>query len=163
MHENVTASLQDSLGIDASSLDLLNTDFDFGPMSDPTWLAMEDASLSDLHQSITSSSSASWVNSLSGSPEHSESLGGISASMNLSSAVILEQGDSMSLCRGPTTLNEHISVPETLGTGSVGWANMEGNHSGLESGEDPFMGWADKRAMQTTEEYGWVLSHVGQL
>ncbi len=29
--------------------------------------------------------------------------------------------------------------------------------------DDPFMGWATKRASQVVEDYGWVLSHVGTL
>lgn len=40
-------------------------------------------------------------------------------------------------------------------------------HSGVQKSsgcsDDPFMGWASKRASQIVEDYGWVLSHVETL
>jgi hypothetical protein len=164
MHQNTGASPGDLLGMDASTLALLNNDFDFSTMSDPTWLAMEDNSLTDLHQSITSSTSGSWVNSsLGGSPEQFDPLGTISVSSVLSPNVTLEHADSICSSSGPKRINKQSLVPEAVGTEGLLWGNIENNQAGMEIGEDPFMGWADKRATQTTEEYGWVLSHVGQL
>ena len=40
------------------------------------------------------------------------------------------------------------------------WSHPENT---MVASDDPFMGWATKRASQVVEDYGWVLSHVGTL
>jgi hypothetical protein len=165
MYDTGGGSIGTSLPANASSLDSLNTDFDFSIINDPTWLSMEDSSLLDLHQSMTASSSGSWLdNSLNGgSPEGANSISGMSQSTILSPNMTLERIDLVSSCRGHAQPIEQTSVPATLQTEGVVRPDVEHNRSAMDHGEDPFMGWADKRAIQTTEEYGWVLSHVGQL
>jgi hypothetical protein len=49
------------------------------------------------------------------------------------------------LLASPNQLQQH------LGDASAGYS------------EDPFMGWTSQRTSQISEDYGWVLSHVGSL
>lgn len=62
-----------------------------------------------------------------------------------------------SLDKIPTVSAEELSAP--LGT----WPSDELTDMQSQVSEDPFMGWASKRASHLFDDYGWVLSHVEAL
>jgi hypothetical protein len=66
----------------------------------------------------------------------------------------------METTAGETTTSETTTSETTAGP------SLSPSLSGLEvpvSADDPFMGWASKRASHNFDDYGWVLSHVENL
>jgi hypothetical protein len=151
------------------SVDLLGANFDFSAMEDLSWLTAEDnSSLLDLSSSITTAGSVSWTDSPGSSDTSLQSYLSnpveekpiLSPNALVHTVHSLKPSNSNVLVSGrssTSTTNEAESSESSL------WPDIDENLAGVECGENPFMGWADKRAHQTIEEYGWVLSHVGQL
>ena len=136
--------------------------------NDALWLGSNDNSFLDLHHSITTSSSGSWADSPY-SNEASQSTYDLQTSGNTLSSppnVPTEVTHSFEFTSIDTTAT---NVQPSMGFGfehpidELMWPTFDSVEPNLGNGDDPFMGWGEKRESQTTEEYGWVLSHVEKL
>jgi hypothetical protein len=166
VHDTARAPQSSLLGQETPSVDSFNADFEFSTMNNPTWFTTQDnSSLLDLSRSITTSSSGSWADSPFSNDvsNHCDPSDAIVGSAILSTNVAVQQTHPSKTRKSDTLVSEQRSMAVTDQTSGLVWPGFEPNQPGMEYGEDPFMGWADKRASQTIEEYDWVLSHVEQL
>ncbi|KAG9239008.1 hypothetical protein BJ875DRAFT_276251 [Amylocarpus encephaloides] len=127
-------------------------------------------SLLNLHNPLTMTSSGSWTGTRGSSDSpysNSEFQTSIAGDITLLPPVH-ENGS-------PQT-KVHQSTPPSMPTAecfppqswedsanSLVWPSLDEADQPLECGDDPFMGWSNKRARQDIEDYSWVLSHVEQL
>ena len=61
----------------------------------------------------------------------------------------------------PAVLEENMQVDDN--TTAMDATTLEQSLSTFNASDDPFMGWASKRASHLFDDYGWVLSHVEAL
>lgn len=68
--------------------------------------------------------------------------------------------DTFSTPTLPALLEENIQMDDTSTSDSMA---LQQSLAAFNASDDPFMGWASKRASHLFDDYGWVLSHVEAL
>ena len=71
--------------------------------------------------------------------------------------------DTFAIQNLPPLLEENMQIELDADTSAMDSLNLAQSLATFNASDDPFMGWASKRASHLFDDYGWVLSHVEAL